>query len=173
MLGVCQVTCNAGDANQQWAVNTTDRTVRLAQDAGWCLDVAPAADASIVYLAPCTPGAASQQWVFTASSGQFAGLFGRLAEGGDRSRQGYGFTLSQSGTFALLNSSQILASGQVDVPVVGSWHTLALAFAGSVITASINGTAVASVHDTTYSAGLVSLVSYWGVAYFDNFSVGP
>ena len=167
---MCQVTCAEGDPNQQWSVNNTDHTIRMAADLGWCLDVAPVADANIVYVAPCVSDASSQQWTFTGSS-QFAGLFGRLDEGGDRTRQGYGFTLSQTGSFTLLSSAQLLASGQVGVPVVGSWHTLELVFAGPSITASINGTVVAAVQDTTYAAGLVSLVSNWGIAYFDNFAV--
>ena len=135
------------------------------------MTVAPAAESNIVYLAPCAYNTTWQQWVFWGSSSQYAGMFGRLSEGGDCTRQGYGFTLSQSGAYTLSARLVPLVSSNVTVPGVGSWHTLSLLFSGSTITAYINGTQVACVNDATFNAGMAILVSNWGVAYFDNFSV--
>ena len=171
VVGLCQVTCDASSPNQRWLVNAADSTIRLAAAVNWCMTVAPSSDSNIVYLGPCVAGATEQQWATEFFSNQYAGMFGRLNEGGDRTRQGYGFTLSQAGAYAVMAGEVTLASGSVDVPVVGSWHTLSLLFASSTITAFINGTQVASVNNATFASGLVSLVSNWGIAYFDNFSV--
>jgi hypothetical protein len=171
VTGVCQVTCDAQSTNQQWAVNAADNTIRLASDSDSCLTVANASDANIVFVSACTAGETAQQWVFT-SGVQYAGVYGRLAEGGDRTRSGYGFTLNEAGQFQLSFQGIPLSSGTVSVPVVGSWHSLSISFQGYSISASINGTQVLSKEDSSSSAGLVALVSGWGVAYFDDFSVG-
>jgi hypothetical protein len=52
------------------------------------------------------------------------------------------------------------------------WHTLSLDCNGTTITASLDGTALATVTDGTYTKGNVGLsTSEWNNAQFDNFSV--
>ena len=172
VTGVCQVTCDAQSPNQRWIINATDQSIRLAASPDWCLTVASASEANIVYLAPCESGSATQGWVFSAGV-QYAGVFGRLAEAGDRTRTGYGFTLSEDGQYQLSFQGIPLASGLVSVPVLGFWHDLSLRFQGDTISGFINGTNVVQVQDSSSSSGLIALVSNWGIAYFDDFSVGP
>ena len=71
-----------------------------------------------------------------------------------------------SGTITTLRSGSVSALG------TNSWHTLALSFQGSTITAKINGTTVGTATDGSYGAGLAGVgVSGWQNAQFDNFSV--
>jgi hypothetical protein len=70
------------------------------------------------------------------------------------------------------NSLTTLRSGSVPALGTGRWHTLALSFSGSTITARIDGTAVASVTDATWSVGQVGYGTSQGeTAQFDNLSV--
>ncbi len=73
---------------------------------------------------------------------------------------------SISGTLTTLNSGSIASFG------TNTWHTLALSFQGSTITAQIDGTTVGTATDATYSTGQVGVgVSGWQNAQFANFSV--
>jgi O-glycosyl hydrolase len=67
-----------------------------------------------------------------------------------------------------------LASGSVSALGTGSWHTLSLAMQGSVISASIDGTRVGSVTDSSYQTGLAGIgVTGYQTDQFDNLSITP
>jgi hypothetical protein len=66
------------------------------------------------------------------------------------------------------------ASGTVAALGTGRWHTLALGFAGSTITAKIDGATVGSASDFTWGTGQVGYATSQGeTAQFDNLSVTP
>jgi hypothetical protein len=65
-----------------------------------------------------------------------------------------------------------LATGQVAALGTGRWHTLSLTFAGSTLTARIDGTAVATLDDVWWVAGQAGLGTSQGeTAQFDNLAV--
>jgi hypothetical protein len=67
-----------------------------------------------------------------------------------------------------------LASGTVAAPGLGRWHSFALAFSGSTITATIDGATVGSVTDSAFVSGQVGYGTGTGVpAQFDNLSITP
>jgi hypothetical protein len=67
-----------------------------------------------------------------------------------------------------------LASGSVSALGTGSWHTLSLAMQGSVISASIDGTKVGSVTDSSYQTGLAGIgVTGYQTDQFDNLNITP
>jgi len=73
---------------------------------------------------------------------------------------------SISGTMTTLTAGSIASLG------INTWHTLALAFQGSTMTAHIDGTSVGTATDGSYSTGQVGVgVSGWQNAQFANFSV--
>ncbi len=56
----------------------------------------------------------------------------------------------------------------------GSWHTLALSMQGSTISASIDGTTVGSVNDSSYARGQVGIgVVGYQTDQFDNLTITP
>ncbi len=64
-----------------------------------------------------------------------------------------------------------LATGTVSFPL-NSWHTLALDFKGTAITALFDNTPLATITDGTYSTGNAGLgAKQWINAQFDNFAV--
>jgi len=65
-----------------------------------------------------------------------------------------------------------LASGSVKL-VHGKWHHLELRFHGAQIQARLDGAALASVHDTTHTHGMVALGSQWNLLQFDNLRITP
>lgn len=93
---------------------------------------------------------------------------------------GYHLRASDSGTWTLFSqdagaNNSVLASGTAPFPL-NTWHTLALGFKGSTITAALDGATIATVVDTTYKTGSAGLsVSKWNNAQFDNlaFTGGP
>ncbi len=91
----------------------------------------------------------------------------------------YYFRVTDSGAWSLLANStsgsvRTLASGTTSALGTGRWHTLALKFSGSAITASVDGSTVGSISDSTYGAGQVGYGTGQGVtAQFDNLSVTP
>jgi hypothetical protein len=91
----------------------------------------------------------------------------------------YYLRVANTGAWSILRNSTggtltTLSSGTVAALGLNTWHTLALSFQGSTITARIDGTTVGTVTDSTYTAGQVGLgVSGWQNAQFDNFSVTP
>jgi hypothetical protein len=112
----------------------------------------------------------------------YAELIGRA---GSQSYQGaaglnaYHLRVSDNGSWSILNSNtngnvSTLTSGTVAALGTGHWHTLALSFSGSTITASIDGSQVGSVNDYTWGAGQVGYATSQGeTAQFDNLSITP
>ena len=73
---------------------------------------------------------------------------------------------SSGGTISTLNSGSVSALG------TNTWHTLALTFHGSTITAQINGTTVGTATDSSYGSGQVGVgANSWLNVQYDNFSV--
>ncbi|MBS2966470.1 ricin-type beta-trefoil lectin domain protein [Actinocrinis puniceicyclus] len=93
----------------------------------------------------------------------------------------YHFRVSDSGAWSILNSNTgnntnftTLASGNVAALGTGRWHTLALTFSGSTITASIDGTQVGSANNSSWGAGQAGYATSQGeTAQFDNLSITP
>ncbi|WP_084714244.1 RICIN domain-containing protein [Streptacidiphilus rugosus] len=92
----------------------------------------------------------------------------------------YQLKLANTGAWSLQRNSSggtvsTLASGTVSAPGTGTWHTLALSFAGSTITARIDGNQVGgAVTDTAYASGQVGIgTSGWIGAQFANLAVTP
>ncbi|GHH73625.1 galactosylceramidase [Kitasatospora indigofera] len=86
----------------------------------------------------------------------------------------YHLRLSDTGAWSLTKSDSnwaftTLASGTVAAPGTGSWHRLALAFAGRTITARIDGTAVGTAQDGDWGAGQIGLGTggYQGAQFAD------
>jgi O-glycosyl hydrolase len=96
-------------------------------------------------------------------------------------QNGYFLRVTDAGAWSVLRNSSggqltTLRSGTVAALGVNRWHTFALTFAGSTITAAIDGATVGTVTDSAYGAGQVGFGTGQGVtAQFDNLSVvaGP
>ena len=94
-------------------------------------------------------------------------------------QQGYYFQISNTGSWTLLRSDDqgnrtVLANASVPALGLHKWHQLGLSFAGSTITASVDGKAVVVISDSSYTAGQVGLgVVGYAVDQFDNLSVTP
>ncbi len=88
----------------------------------------------------------------------------------------YHLRINNTGAWSLYkqntsNDTTTLASGSVSYGL-NKWITLSLIMVSSTIKALIGGTQVASVQDSTYTAGLMGFqVSQWVNAQFDNVSV--
>lgn len=92
----------------------------------------------------------------------------------------YSLTLSDTGAWSINRAD---GSGKPAASLTGgtvssaaglkTWHNLALTFAGSLIYASVDGTTVGSVTDTSFSAGKVGLVAggYLAGEQYDNLKV--
>ena len=89
----------------------------------------------------------------------------------------YYLRMSDTGAWSIRRkntSAQVttLRSGTVAAPGTGRWHTLALTFSGSTVTAVADGTTLGSVSDSTFGAGQVGLGTSQGeTAQFDNLQV--
>jgi hypothetical protein len=95
--------------------------------------------------------------------------------GNARWLSGYVLMVQQDGSWELDSSrfktpTAKLASGKVPFSLK-TWHHLALAFKGSAIQATVDGTSVASVTDETHKKGMVGIGTGWNLAQFDNFAV--
>jgi Glycosyl hydrolase family 59/Ricin-type beta-trefoil lectin domain len=110
-----------------------------------------------------------------------AELFGR-ANTQDRPQSdqaAYLFRASNTGAWSIDKSSTsgtvtTLASGTTGALGTGSWHTLSLKMQGSAISASIGGTQVGSVTDSSYSTGMAGIgVVGYQTDQFDNLSITP
>lgn len=67
-------------------------------------------------------------------------------------------------------ATKVLASGQLDGFDGGSWHHLTVSFSGNQITPSVDGTALTTVTDSTYSHGQTGLaVDSYATTQFDNY----
>jgi hypothetical protein len=90
---------------------------------------------------------------------------------------GYELRVGDSGAWSVVRTSAAgtsttLASGTRAALGTGRWHTLALGFSGDSITARVDGTALGSVHDATYTSGQVGIgVVGYQTDQFDNLSV--
>jgi O-glycosyl hydrolase len=107
-------------------------------------------------------------------------LIGRLTGmSGDDTPNSYLLRVSDSGLWSVLKSGAkqaeaVLASGQVSPLGVGAWHALSLEFHGGSLIARIDGVALQTVADSSYSKGMVGLgVVGYTLAQFDNFKVEP
>jgi hypothetical protein len=119
--------------------------------------------------------------VLLEKSGSAAEILGRV--GTQATNNGglnaYHLRLSDTGAWSLLKSNSswawtTLASGTVTAPGTNTWHTMALSFQGSTITAKIDGTTVGTVTDSSYGGGQVGLgtAGYYPVQY-SNLSITP
>jgi Ricin-type beta-trefoil lectin domain len=108
-------------------------------------------------------------------------LYGRAnAQSRPQSNQNaYLFRASDSGAWSIDKSDTggtvtKLASGTAKALGTGSWHTLSMTLQGSTISASIDGTAVGSVSDSSYQTGQVGIgVVGYHTDQFDNLSITP
>ncbi|ADJ48163.1 hypothetical protein AMES_6338 [Amycolatopsis mediterranei S699] len=91
----------------------------------------------------------------------------------------YHLRVSDTGNWSILNSNtngtvSTLAHGTVAALGTNRWHTLALTFSGSTITAEVDGATVGSANDSTWGAGQVGYATSQGeTAQFDNLSITP
>jgi hypothetical protein len=96
-------------------------------------------------------------------------------DGKARWPSGYVLTVRQDGNWELDSSkfktpAAKLASGKVPFSLK-TWHHLALAFKGSAIQASIDGTSVARVTDGTHKQGMAGVGTGWNLAQFADFAI--
>jgi hypothetical protein len=105
-------------------------------------------------------------------------LIGRLTGmSGADTPDSYVLRVSDSGSWSVLKTGTkqpetVLASGAVTPLDVGVWHTVALEFQGASLVARIDGAAVQTVSDSSYSKGMTGLgVAGYSIAQFDNFKV--
>ena len=91
----------------------------------------------------------------------------------------YYFRVTDAGRWSILTNStsgtvRTLASGTTAALGTGRWHTLALKFSGTAITATLDGATLSTLSDLTYGAGQVGYGTGQGVtAQFDNLSITP
>jgi len=95
--------------------------------------------------------------------------------GNPRWLSGYVLVVQQDGSWELDSSkfktpTAKLASGKVPFSLK-KWHQLALAFKGSAIQATIDGTSVANVTYEAHKKGMVGIGTGWNLAQFDNFAI--
>ena len=64
-----------------------------------------------------------------------------------------------------------LAQGKLEPTGRQSWRHMELAFHGSQISASLDGTVLASVHDLAHTHGMFGIGTGWNRAKFDDISV--
>ena len=112
----------------------------------------------------------------------YAQLIGRATTqgccGGPADLNAYYLRVTDTGAWSILShnagNGTTLASGTTAALGTNRWHTLALAFAGSTITASIDGQVVGTVSNSTWSVGQVGYGTSTGeTAQFDNLSITP
>ena len=112
----------------------------------------------------------------------YAELIGRASGQGYTGAAGlnaYHLRVSDTGAWSILNSNTngnvtTLAQGTTTALGTNRWHTLALTFTGSTITASIDGATVDSANDNTWATGQIGYATSQGeTAQFDNLSITP
>lgn len=88
---------------------------------------------------------------------------------------GYCLVVDGGGDWVLLAGSPTpLANGTLPAPFSPAQpHALALSTNGTAVTATVNGTTLASVSSTAFAAGMVALGSGYHPAAFDDFLVAP
>ncbi|WP_433688888.1 ricin-type beta-trefoil lectin domain protein [Micromonospora carbonacea] len=91
----------------------------------------------------------------------------------------YFLRVTDAGAWSILrnntsNQLTTLRSGTVAALGTNRWHSLALGFSGSTITATVDGVTVGTATDSSFGAGLVGFGTSQGqTAQFDNLSVVP
>ena len=90
----------------------------------------------------------------------------------------YFFRVSDTGAWSIVKSGttkvSTLAAGTTKALGVGKWHTLALSFKGSTITASLDGKVVKTLTDASYRSGQVGIAASQTInAQYDNLSITP
>ncbi len=91
---------------------------------------------------------------------------------------GYHFSVTNGGSWRLYKedgsaNDTTLASGTTSFGL-NTWHRLSLSAVSGTVKATIDGTVLASVQDSSYTSGLIGLqVGGWQNAQFDNFSIAP
>ncbi|WP_225851292.1 ricin-type beta-trefoil lectin domain protein [Streptomyces sp. HPF1205] len=112
----------------------------------------------------------------------YADLLGRAnsqSYSGAAGLNAYHLRVSDTGAWSILSSNTggnvtTLAQGTTTALGTNRWHSLSLAFSGSTITASIDGSNVGSANNSTYGAGQVGYATSQGeTAQFDNLAITP
>ncbi|MEW9552972.1 ricin-type beta-trefoil lectin domain protein [Nonomuraea sp. NPDC050783] len=110
---------------------------------------------------------------------QLIGRAGTQRSFGPAGLNAYYFRVTDAGAWQIQRNNTdaavtTLRSGTVAALGTGRWHTLALGFSGSTLTASIDGVQVGSVTDATWGAGQVGVgTATTETAQFDNLSITP
>jgi glycosyl hydrolase family 59/ricin-type beta-trefoil lectin protein/glycosyl hydrolase family 59 (putative galactocerebrosidase) len=90
---------------------------------------------------------------------------------------GYRLRIADTGAWSIRrtttgNQTTTLASGTTRALGTNTWHTLALTFNGSTITARVDGTVLGTASDGTFPTGQVGFASGWNYqTQFDNLSI--
>jgi hypothetical protein len=106
-------------------------------------------------------------------------LQGRVGTQGRTPKQlnAYYLRVASNGTWSIIKSDTTptlttLASGTAAAPGTNTWHRYALAFAGSRITASIDGRVLGTATDASYPTGQIGIAnSQWINTRWDNLAV--
>jgi hypothetical protein len=120
----------------------------------------------------------SARVLFTTTAGS-AGLISRFSNQAQDPAHfdGYQFDLNAAGKWQLLSNAQNanatpLATGTVSGITTGTWHTLSLLAQGTALTASIDGTVVATqTLKTAYISGQAGIESSWTPVQFSGLTV--
>ena len=121
--------------------------------------------------------------------GGWAGVMGRLNDTGSGygcAPKGYYVRLAADGACSLYVVTQdpaavagnVLATGRVGGVAGRQWHNVKLRFAGTTITAFVDGVQVLHASDAAYPRGMAGLITGGdadsrNTAYFDNLSIAP
>ena len=97
-----------------------------------------------------------------AGAVQLLGRVGTMAAFSPADINDYYLQLSNTGAWSIVRNSTggtltTLASGTVSAPGLNTWQQLSMTFNGSSISASINGTTVATVTNSSYASGMIGL----------------
>lgn len=104
----------------------------------------------------------------------YAAVFGRITKSLQNAQPplGYWLKAGTDGAWELKAHTNTLAAGKLAF-AAGIWHRLRLRFAGSNLTALIDGIELRTLEDGTYARGMAGLGTGWNTAEFDHFSVQP
>ena len=134
-------------------------------------------------LAPCSVTSSWTNYTVSADmlleKAGYVELQGRVGTQGRTPKQlnAYFLRVADTGAWSIIRSDgvpseTVLASGTGTALGTNAWHTLALAFTGSTITATVDGVRLGSATDTAYAAGQVGIAtSQFLTAQFDNLSI--
>jgi hypothetical protein len=104
----------------------------------------------------------------------YAAVYGRIGKCPQSAvpPEGYCFKMHDDGAWQLRAGEAELDSGNIALGT-GPWHNIAMAFAGTAITLSVDGREITAGQDRKYTGGFAGLGTGWNCAQFDNFSVQP